>query len=247
VDQLEFSDVVIMNKVSECSEEDIYRTEQIVRSLNADTKIIKTDYSRVDLKEIIDTGLFDFEKASKSPLWMKTMLGQESSEADEFNVSSFSFLSKKPFHPERFFSFINDDLDDVIRSKGTFWLANINDHAMSMQVAGALGDYGLEAKWLAAAMIDEPELVEEFADYIEESFEGPYGDRKQELVFIGTSFDKEQLIQKLNDCLLTDEEFDKGPEFWKTFEDPFNFEEQILQAQEALLEESDDLEETLIA
>ncbi|MCM8536075.1 MAG: GTP-binding protein [Lentisphaeraceae bacterium] len=241
VDQLEFANVVIMNKVSECSKEDIYRTEQIVRSLNPTAKIIKTDYSKVDLKEIINTKLFDFDKASNSPLWMKTMLGQESSESDEFNISSFCYQARRPFHPERFFQFVHDELDDVIRSKGSFWLANINDHALSMQIAGALGDYGLEAKWLAAAMIDEPELAEEFSDYIKESFEGPYGDRKQEIVFIGIHFNKEQLIEKLNNCLVTDEEFSKGPDFWKSFSDPFNFEEQILEVQQEYLENEEEL------
>lgn len=230
VEQVEFADVVILNKVSECSEEDIYRVEQIVRALNVDAKIIKTDYSKVDLKEIINTGSFDFEKASNYPLWMKTMLGQESSEADEFNVTSFSYQIRRPFHPERFFTVINDELDDVIRAKGTFWLANINDYAMTMQIAGALGDYGLEAKWLSAAMIDEPQLEEEYADYIKESFEGPYGDRKQEIVFIGTHLDEKALTEKLNSCLLTNEEYALGPDEWKNYADPFNFEEQIEQA-----------------
>ena len=246
VQQVEFADVIILNKISECSEQDIYRVEQIVRSLNAGAKIIKTDYSKVDLKEILNTGLFDFEKASNYPLWMKTMLGQESSEADEFNVTSFTYQVRRPFHPERFFKVINEDLEEVIRSKGTVWLANINDYAMTMQVAGALGDYGLEAKWLSAAMIDEPELEEEYADYIKESFVGSYGDRKQEIVLIGVHLDEASLRKKLDDSLLTDEEFALGPEVWKNYEDPFNFEQQIEQAMNADDEEESVLEETLV-
>ncbi|MCH2207791.1 MAG: GTP-binding protein [Lentisphaerales bacterium] len=246
VQQVEFAAVIILNKISECSEQDIYRVEQIVRSLNAGAKIIKTDYSKVDLKEILNTGLFDFEKASNYPLWMKTMLGQESSEADEFNVTSFTYQVRRPFHPERFFKVINEDLEEVIRSKGTVWLANINDYAMTMQVAGALGDYGLEAKWLSAAMIDEPELEEEYADYIKESFVGSYGDRKQEIVLIGVHLDEASLRKKLDDSLLTDEEFALGPEVWKNYEDPFNFEQQIEQAMNADDEEESVLEETLV-
>ena len=99
VDQIEFADVIIMNKIDECTEEDIFKTEQIIRSLNSDAKIIRTNYSKVDLKEIINTGLFDFEKASKSPLWLKTLIGEESSESDEYNISSFCYTAKRPFHP----------------------------------------------------------------------------------------------------------------------------------------------------
>ncbi len=248
VDQLEFADVVIMNKISECTDQEIYKTEQIIRSLNATVKIIKTDYSRVNLKEVINTGLFDFEKASQSPLWLKTMLGQENSESEEFNISSFSYTSRIPFHPQRFFSFVHDELEDVIRSKGTFWLANINDFALTMQVSGALGDYGLEGKWMASALIDEPELAEEHADYIKDTFEGLYGDRKQEIVFIGIKLDIDKLINNLDDCLLTKEEFSQGPEFWKTIEDPFDFQEQVNQAlnpEEPAEAEEPDMAETV--
>jgi len=236
-DQLEFADVIIMNKISECSEEDVYRVEQIVRSLNPDAKVLKTDYSKVDLKEIINTGLFDFEKASKSPLWMKVMLGQESSESDEFNITSFCYQVRKPFHPQRYYDLVNKNLDGVIRSKGTIWLANLNDYALSMQSAGELGSYGLEGKWLASALEEEPELEEEYKEYMEETFQGAYGDRRQEVVFIGTQLDQEELTQKLDKCLLTDEEFSKGPEFWTTFEDPFEFTAQLEEADEEAEEE----------
>lgn len=242
-DQIEFADVIIMNKVSECSKEDIYRVKQIIHSLNATAKVIKTDYSKVDIKEIINTGLFDFDRASKSPLWMKVMLGQESSESEEFNISTICYKSRKPFHPFRFYTLVNEGLDGVIRSKGTIWLANLNGYALSMQSAGELGSYGVAGKWLAAALDDEPELKEEYKDYIEETFEGFYGDRRQEIVLIGPGLDKDDLIRSLNTCLLTDEEYSKGPDFWKTFEDPFEFEAQIIQAER---QEEEDMSETLI-
>ena len=243
-EQLEFADVVIMNKVSECSEEDIYRVEQIIRSLNSAAKVLKTDYSKVDLKEIINTGLFDFEKASSSPLWMKVMLGQESSESDEFNISSLCYQVRKPFHPKRYYDLVNKNLDGVIRSKGTIWLANLNDYALSMQSAGELGSYGLEGKWLASALEEEPEMAEEYSDYIKETFKGHYGDRRQEVVFIGTQLDKEDLTKKLDECLLNEEEFAKGPDFWTSFEDPFEFTAQLDQAEEG--EKEPDMSETLI-
>ena len=243
-EQIEFADVVIMNKVSECSEEDIYRVEQIIRSLNSAAKVLKTDYSKVDLKEIINTGLFDFEKASNSPLWMKVMLGQESSESDEYNITSFCYQARKPFHPKRYYDLVNKNLDGVIRSKGTIWLANLNDYALSMQSAGELGSYGLEGKWLASALEEEPEMAKEYSDYIKETFKGHYGDRRQEVVFIGTQLDKEDLVKKLDECLLTEEEFAKGPDFWASFEDPFEFTAQLDQAEEE--EEESDLSETLI-
>lgn len=245
-DQIEFADVIVMNKVSECSEEDIYRVEQIIHSLNANAKVIKTDYSKVDLKEIINTGLFDFEKASQSPLWMKVMLGQESSESDEFSISSICYKRRKPFHPQRYFELVNKNLNGVIRSKGTIWLANLNEYALSMQSAGELGTYGLEGKWLASAIEEEPEFAEEYKDYMQETFEGIYGDRRQEVVFIGTHLDKEELIKKLDECLLTEEEFVKGPVFWKTLEDPFEFTEQLKQSEQEENEEEINMAETLI-
>lgn len=224
VDQIEFANVIILNKVNDCSEEQIFQTEQIIRSLNSDAKIIKTNYSKVELKEIIHTGLFDFEKASKSPLWLKTLIGEEDSESDEYNISSFCYTAKRPFHPQRFFDLVNDKLSGIIRSKGSFWLANVNDYAISVQQAGELLSYNVEGKWLAAVIKEEPELAGEYSDYMKETFEGPYGDRKQEIVFIGIELDKETVTQKLNSCLLNDDEFTKGPKYWETFKSPFNLE-----------------------
>lgn len=238
-EQIEFSNVIIMNKISMSNNAEVYKTEQIIRGLNPSAKILKTDYSQVDLKEIVNTGLFDFEKASQSPLWMQVMLGQEESESDEFGISSLCYDARRPFHPQRFYDLVSDDLTNIIRAKGSFWLANIHDFALSMQTAGELGDYDVAGKWLAASLADEPELADEYEDYLKESFEGSYGDRKQELVFIASDLDKELLKTKLDACLLNDEEFAKGPIFWETFEDPFEFSPQIAEAlnQELLLTE----------
>lgn len=237
--QVEFADVIIMNKISTASQEDVFKTEQIIKSLNPSAKIIKTDYSQVDLNEIINTGLFDFEKASQSPLWMQVMLGEEESESDEYGISSFIYQRRTPFHPERFHNFVSEDNKNIVRSKGTFWLANIHDFALAMQTAGELGDYDVEGKWMAASLADEPELAEEYAEYMEENFEGPYGDRKTELVFIGADLDKEAIIAKLDNCLLTEEEYAKGPVSWELFADPFDFAYQI---EVALQQASEELE-----
>jgi G3E family GTPase len=233
VDQVEFADVIIMNKIDECSAEQVYHTEQIIRSLNSSAKIIQTNHSKVELKEIINSGRFDFAKASQSPLWLKTLLGEESSESDEFGITSFCYKNSRPFHPQRFFDLVNNKLSGILRSKGSFWLAHVNDYALSFQQAGELLSYSIEGKWLAAVLKDEPELAEEYADYIKESFEGPYGDRKQEIVFIGVELDQEEVTKKLDECLLSDDEFARGPEFWASFESPF-----ALDFQEAVETES---------
>jgi len=238
VDQIEFADVIIMNKIDECFSSCVYKTEQIIRSLNASAKIIKTNHSKVDLKEIINTGLFDFEKASQSPLWLKTLIGEESSESDEFNISSFCYKSNRPFHPQKFFDLVNDKLNGIIRSKGSFWLASVNDYALSFQQAGELLSYAVEGKWLAAAIKEDPSLESEYADYMKETFDGIYGDRKQELVFIGIDLKKEEIIAKLDQSLLSDEEFAQGPEYWSTFESPFEIDLQMAE------EESPELAET---
>ena len=137
-----------------------------------------------------------------------------------------------------FFDLVNDNLNGIIRSKGSFWLASVNDYALSFQQAGELLSYAVEGKWLAAAIKENPSLESEYADYMEETFDGIYGDRKQELVFIGIDLKKEEIIAKLDQCLLSDEEFAQGPECWSTFESPFEIDLQMAE------EESPELAET---
>lgn len=223
VDQIEFANVIILNKVEGISPENLKKTKSVIKALNCDARCIETNYSDVPLKDVLNTGLFDFEKASMSPGWLKEMRGEHIPETEEYNISSLSFKSRRPFHPKRFLDFIESELDGVYRVKGYFWVASRMDFVGQLSVAGKLAEISPAGKWWAAVPkaewpVEDPEMLET----IKEHWQNPYGDRRQELVFIGTGINKTELLDALNLCLLTDEEFEQGPDGWKLFPDPIH-------------------------
>lgn len=174
------------------------------------------------MKDVINTNSFNFEKAANAPGWLKELRGEHTPETEEYGISSFVYSSKKPFHPQRFRDLLKSPvLHGVIRSKGYFWLATRNEYAMMLHIAGKILEYSVAGYWFATIDTKELRKDEETWQALQKNWDEKYGDRRQELVFIGNNFDKNLLIQVLNEATLTDEEMAQGMEGWKDFEDPF--------------------------
>ncbi|MCZ8157457.1 MAG: zinc metallochaperone GTPase ZigA [Leptospira sp.] len=221
VDQVEFANVIIVNKISLLSESKKNQLFSILKGLNADAEIIATDYSKVNLDKILNTNRFDFEKASESPLWLKELRGEHTPETEEYGITSFVYKSRIPFHPKRFWDWLEKEKKGLVRGKGFAWLASKMDWVVMYNQAGNLTSYKPEGYWWAA--IDPADIPDDphVQTNLKSAWQEPWGDRRQELVFIGTEMNEEKIRKSLDSCLLTKSEFDLGPDLWVEFEDPF--------------------------
>jgi G3E family GTPase len=221
VDQIEFADVVILNKCDLAEEADILKTEGAVRKLNPRAKLIRSEKSRVPLAEVLDTGRFDFDEAAKAPGWMKVMRGEEPSEADEYGFSSFVYRARRPFHPRRFWKVIQSEWPGVVRSKGFFWLATRPRFVGVWSQSGGACEYRGGGIWWAAVPRGEWPIDDEIEKDIHRNWQEPHGDRRQEIVIIGHDLDQTALTGLLDSALLTDAEMKRGEAAWAKFKDPF--------------------------
>lgn len=221
VDQIEFNNVIIINKVDLVSEADAARLEGILRHFNPEAQIVRATHGHVPLTTILNTGLFDFETASQAPGWLKELNGQHIPETEEYGISSFVYRSRRPLHPERFWDFINGEWGGVLRSKGFFWLASRMDIIGIWSQAGGACQVQPGGVWWATVPEDEWPQEAEFELDIAQIWEVPWGDRRQELVFIGIQMNRDALTAGLDACLLTDAELLLGPDAWAAFPDSF--------------------------
>jgi G3E family GTPase len=221
VDQVEFCDVAVVNKSDLADEQTLERIEAVVHALNPSARIVRARNAEVPLDQILDTGLFDPDRAEQAAGWLQVARGEEQPEMEEYGISSFAFRARVPFHPQRLWERLNASWDGVLRAKGFFWLATRHDIAGEWSQAGKVLTVGAAGDWLAAFGPEElaasPELVEIAADLWQE----PWGDRRQELVFIGTGLDREAIEADLSTCLLTEAELAVGPSGWTLLDDPF--------------------------
>ena len=223
VDQIEFADVLLISKTDLVTKKDIDKLIAIIKTLNTHAKIIPISKGEVNIEKILDTGLFDFEKAEQAPGWLKEMRGEHIPETEEYGISSFSYRARKPFYPQKFFDFLHNKnhAGKLIRSKGYFWLATRPQFAGHWSQAGGIARYGFAGMfWKAVPKENWPE-DQDSLDSIKESWEEPFGDMRQELVFIGQGLDKKQVTEALDACLLSDEDLLQGKNHWATFQDPF--------------------------
>jgi G3E family GTPase len=221
VDQVEFANVIVMNKCDLVSEDDLARLEAILHHLNPDAKIVRSTLGTVGLGAILDTNLFDEAKAAQSAGWAKELAGEHTPETEAYGISSFVYRARRPFHPERFMHWLDSEWTGVVRSKGFFWLATRMEEVGSWSQAGAAGSVTGAGFWWAAAPKEAwPDDAESKAE-IAAMWQEPYGDRRQELVVIGMRMDEAALRAGFDRCLLTDEEFAAGPKAWAALEDPF--------------------------
>jgi G3E family GTPase len=222
IDQVEFADVLLLNKTDLVTEENVEALERILRLINPEARILRTSFGRVPLEEIMNTHRFDLERASAMVGWREQPRGAETSETDEYGIGSFVFRARRPFHPRRLWELFSDDqLSGVLRSKGFCWLASRPDDAMLWSQAGCSISLSSEGSWWAAVPQDDWPDDAASRDDLLRDFLAPYGDRRQELVLIGIDMDQARLESALRQCLLTDEEMALGVDLWQDMEDPF--------------------------
>ena len=223
VDQIEFADLILISKTDLVSPSDKERLTAILKALNTDAKIIPIAHGKVDIDEVLNTGLFDFEKAQQAPGWLKEMRGEHVPETEEYGIGSFSYEARRPFHPEKFYQFLHttEKFGKLLRSKGYFWLATRPQLAGQWSQAGGIASYGFAGMfWKAIPEKDWPD-DEDYLASIKKQWVEPFGDMRQELVFIGQGLDRSKMIEALDECLLSEEEVLKGKSYWSTLSDPF--------------------------
>lgn len=223
VDQIEFADVLLISKTDLVEKSELDKLIAIIKTLNTSAKIIPISNGKVDIENILNTGLFDFDKAEQAPGWLKEMRGEHIPETEEYGISSFAYKARKPFYPQKFFDFLHSKnlSGKLIRSKGYFWLATRPQFAGHWSQAGGIARYGFAGMFWKAVPEEQWPLDQDSLDSIKENWEEPFGDMRQELVFIGQGLDKEQVFKELDACLLTDEDLLQGKDHWATFNDPF--------------------------
>ncbi|MCR9201381.1 MAG: zinc metallochaperone GTPase ZigA [Planctomycetaceae bacterium] len=225
VDQVEFADVIMINKTDLVTAYELEQLEQIIRRLNPNAELITSTESRVPLSKIMGTGRFQLEQAEEMPDWLAVPRGQEETETEEYGISSFVYRRDRPFHPQRLSDEMHKDWETgvfagILRSKGVMWIASRHDYAYDWSQAGCSIRMDPAGPWWVSTPEDEwPEDEQEVAD-IRARFSGAYGDRQQELVIIGQELNRERIESILDQCLLTDDEFQRGPDAWALLDDP---------------------------
>ncbi|MFJ2688608.1 zinc metallochaperone GTPase ZigA [Pseudomonas sp. NPDC087336] len=223
IEQIEFADVILISKIDLISSREREELTAILKRLNAQAQIIPMVMGEVPLEKILDTGRFDFERAAQAPGWLQELRGEHVPETDEYGIASYAYRARRPFHPQRFFNFIDGPWlnGKLLRSKGFFWLANKHTDAGSWSQAGGMMRYGFAGRWWRFVPKDQWPQDQESTAAILQNWDADSGDCRQELVFIGQNIDFAQLAAELADCLLSDEEMALGAESWCSLPDPF--------------------------
>jgi len=224
VDQIEFADVIVLNKIDITPPEDLEAARKIIRSLNPDAEVIETSMARVPLDRVLDTGRFDFDKAHEHPLWFKELFGfaEHTPETEEYGIRSFVCRTRRPFHPELFYRFVNEPWPGVIRAKGHFWLATRPEWVGELSQAGAFVRHEAMGIWWSHIPRERWPENEAWRRHIAEMWDDVYGDRRQEIVFIGIDMDEDDLRRRLDACLVGDENaLTMRTDDWRGLNDPF--------------------------
>jgi G3E family GTPase len=241
-DQVEFADVLVLNKIDQLSSAQQEQLARVLRALNRDALIVPTQRGEVPLNKILGTGRFDFVRAQLAPGWMKELRGEHLPESQAYGITSFVYRARRPFHPARFDALLKQGLPHVIRSKGFFWLATRMEWVGTLATVGGATEVEAGGFWWAAReRIDHlnapqtlarlpltapPPTAEECGDDAERlrlraMWEPAFGDRRQELALIGIEIAESELRALLDAALLTDREFALGAKAWRNLPDPF--------------------------
>ena len=224
VDQVEFADVIVVNKTDLVSDERRETVHRLVKTLNPRARVIDAERGDVGLDAVLNTGRFDMDDAANAAGWIQELakmdLGGRPSEADEYGVTSMVYRSRRPFHPKRLIALLEDGLDGVIRSKGFMWVATRNDIMALWSQAGASIQFEPLGPWLAATPLDDWDLDETERCAVDAIWDPVVGDRRQELVLIGVGIDQDRITAQLDAAVLSDREMAKGPKRWARMSDP---------------------------
>jgi G3E family GTPase len=198
VEQVEFADVLILNKCDLVSMEEAAQLKHLLQRMNPYARLVPTTFGEVAPQEILNTGRFGFDRAETFEMWLEEPRYAPTPETAEYGITSFVFQAERPFHPQRLFNFIESQMNEVIRSKGFCWIASRSNEALVWSQAG------------------QQMGVEKVGEWQEEGV----GPARQELIFIGVDLPKERLTADLHTCLLTDKEM-IHPDQWQHLSDPF--------------------------
>ncbi|WXL25797.1 zinc metallochaperone GTPase ZigA [Ectopseudomonas mendocina] len=223
IEQVEFADVLLVSKADLISSQEREELMAILRGLNSEAEILPMVMGNVPLQKVLNTGRFDFERAAHAPGWLKELRGEHTPETEEYGIASTVYRARRPFHPPRFYNFINREWLNgrLLRSKGFFWLASQYQNAGSWSQAGGLMRHGHAGRWWRFVPQTQWPHDEESLQMIMKNWDNQVGDCRQELVFIGQNIDFERLREELDACLLNDLELQGGPSAWAELEDPF--------------------------
>jgi len=223
IEQIEFADVILISKIDLISSVEREELTAILGRLNTQAEILPISMGRVPLAKILDTGRFDFERAAQAPGWLKEMRGEHVPETEEYGIASTAYLARRPFHPQRFHDFLNREWTNgrLLRSKGYFWLASRPQEAGAWSQAGGLMRYEYAGRWWRFTPDAQWPADDDSRAAIRLKWDDDCGDCRQELVFIGQRIDFDRLRTELDACLLSDLEWNLGPEHWLRMPDPF--------------------------
>jgi len=216
IDQIEFANVILLNKIDLMDADAVAELKAVLHKVNADARIIETNHSKVPLKDVLNTHLFDFEEASQGAGWIKELNEEHIPETLEYGISSFVYRRGVPFHPERLIEWLENWPVQVVRAKGFLWLASRNDTAGLLSQAGASLTLQAAGKWIAAYPEEEQRQILKEAPELLERWNAVYGDRMTELVMIGIQMDQQEIETELDQCLLTEMEMQQD---WSLYED----------------------------
>ena len=223
VEQIEFANVIILNKIDLITENELETVKSIIRALNVKTKIIETILSQVDLDEVMSTGLFNLEEAQEHPLWAQELYGFKDHvpEAEEYGITSFVYRAREPFDPAKIYAFFNQEWPGIVRTKGFFWIASRPDFIGEVSQAGAFVRHQGIGRWWASIPQESWPEDSDFTQAIKQYWNEAFGDRRQEIVFIGLSseMDEQKIRERLDDCLI--EDYLSAPNIYQKAEDPF--------------------------
>ena len=220
VDQIEFCDLLVLNKTDLLSPAQLHQLKSMLQALNPHALIVNSEFGQVPLDCLLNTGRFDFDRAAQAPGWLQTLRGEHQPESEEYGIRNFVYRARRPFHPQRFWHAVNHQLDGVIRSKGYFWLASRPEYAAMWSQAGAVARQGYAGRWWVSVPRTEWPQDADSLNFIAEQWQEGTGDARQELVFIGIEMDEKSVRAALDHALLTPQEMAAGPEQWITLADP---------------------------
>ncbi len=224
IDQVEFCDVLVLNKTDLVTEAELTKLENILRKLQPDAHLIKTTNAEVDINEVLNTGRFDFEQASNSAGWIKELTegghAEHTPETEEYGIGSFVYSRRLPFHAKRFNDWLEQIPNNIVRAKGIVWLAQYNQVACLLSQAGSSCNISPVTYWVAAMSKEQREQILNQRPDVAQSWDIEYGDRNTQFVIIGTELDQEKIVKELDQCLVNGDEIDSN---WNQLEDPYHW------------------------
>jgi len=214
IDQVEFADVILLNKIETVTADEKDRVRQMLTRLNPRAKIYETQYSNVPLSSVVGTGMFDFDIAAESAGWLQEMRGTHTPETEEYGISSFVYRARLPFNPDRLHAFFRSKWPGVLRSKGVFWVASLSRDMLIWSQAGRFRNWNAAGNWWADVPKERWPSDPYLRDETMRAWDNVTGDRRQEIVFIGNEMDASALSGTLDQCLMTEAELARGADAW---------------------------------